>query len=76
MSTYQTDITEAAGLRYRVQLRCVSGVWQQRHVWYPAPATPYFTEPAAEEWIRGAPPRGDIFQPVSDLDGALSGEGR
>ena len=68
MDTYQTDITKAAGLRYRVQLRCVSGAWQQRHIWYPG--TPFITELTAEDWIRGAPP-GAHYRPVSDLDAAL-----
>ena len=71
MNALQTDIIETAGLRYRVQLRCVSGVWQQRHIWYPP--TPHVAEPTAEEWIRGAPP-GDRFRPVDDLDAALERE--
>lgn len=50
MEVYQTRIFEASGLKYRIQMRQNSGLWQQRHIWFPAPST-YVSEPRAGEWI-------------------------
>lgn len=50
MRTYETRIKDNGDLRYKIQLRCVSGVWQQRHIWYPP--TPNVRSPTAEPWIR------------------------
>ena len=51
MQVHQTEIVEHSGLKYRIQMRNNQGVWQQRHIWYPAPAT-YVSEETADEWIK------------------------
>ncbi len=50
---HETSIREFSGLKCRIQVRQVAGVWQQRHIWYPAPAT-YVEEITADNWIRGS----------------------
>lgn len=55
---FSTDIVEHSGLKYRIEMRNNGGLWQQRHIWYPAPAT-FVTEITADEWItsgRNPPP--------------------
>jgi hypothetical protein len=51
MDIYSTDIIEHSGLKYRIEMRQNQGIWQQRHIWYPAPST-YVTSETAESWIR------------------------
>lgn len=48
--THSTAIIQHSGLKYRIEKRQVGDIWQQRHVWYPAPAT-FVTEETADEWI-------------------------
>jgi hypothetical protein len=48
---YRTEIKEHSGLKYHIEMRDHEGVWQQRHVWYPAPAT-FVNEITTEKWIR------------------------
>jgi len=50
MTIYETDIREHSGIKYKIQLRCNGGIWQQRHVWYPAPQT-HVTKETFEAWI-------------------------
>lgn len=68
MQIVQTEIREHSGLKYRIQMRCNQGIWQQRHIWYPAPET-YVDEETADEWIKsGTGNRGpqltEGFEPV------------
>lgn len=66
MKVLTTRIIEHHGLKYRIEMRDNSGVWQQRHVWYPAPAT-FVNCETAEEWILSSPtgpPRPDYYTPL------------
>lgn len=54
IKVYETPITEACGLRYKIQRRQIEGIWQQRHIWYPCanPAYPCRNYYHEDEWIR------------------------
>ena len=52
MTVYETDRREFCGLACVIQKRRISGVWQQRHIWFPP--TTHITQPTPEEWIRAA----------------------
>jgi len=56
---YTTEIREHNGLKYRIEMRRNTGIWQQRHIWYPTPES-HFTEITADRWIRSiqVPPDG------------------
>jgi len=51
MTIYETPIKQRVGLKYKIQLRCNDGVWEQRHVWYPARGT-YVSKETPEAWVR------------------------
>ena len=54
MQVMQTKIIEPGnGLKYRIQMREVHGIWEQRHIWYPAPET-YVSKPTVDHagWIK------------------------
>jgi len=57
MTDFETPTVEHSGLRYKIQFRQVSGVWQQRHVWYPCdnPAYPFANVYRVDPWIKSLP---------------------
>lgn len=57
---FSTPIIEHHGLKYRIEMRNNQGIWQQRHIWYPAAET-YVSEETAEGWIRS------IGGPTADM---------
>ena len=61
MQIFTTKITEHSGLKYRIEMRQNEGIWQQRHIWYPAPAT-FVDEETTDPWIRSAGGLNDTFQ--------------
>ena len=57
IEVYETSVSTLDDLTFRIQLRRVAGVWQQRHIWYPP--TPYVDAPRADPWIRSVQFAGD-----------------
>jgi hypothetical protein len=63
MKIYETDFRKFSGLCCKIQMRQVSGVWQQRHIWFPP--TPHVTTKSVEPWIKSIQtPPGANFRPV------------
>lgn len=63
MEIFETKLLKFSGLCCKIQMRNVSGIWQQRHIWYPP--TPFITEERIDPWIRSIQiPPGKHFHPV------------
>ena len=71
---WETGPTRNGDLRYIIQVRCVMGIWQQRHIWL---ETPYLTPGVVEvgKWIRSiqSRPRDPRWRLVEDDEACLAG---
>ena len=56
---HETDILRFSGLTCRIQMRRVSDIWQQRHIWYNG------SKKTAEPWIRSPSGPNGSFHPVN-----------
>ena len=69
MRGFDSGIRSFCGLRCRIQLRRVHGVWQQRHVWYRSKVRPHLRSPDFEHWIHaGHNPRLERYREVGDVE--------